>query len=326
MNAGTYTFTAVAIAVSAAAAVTLWWAATHRSGRVRLAYLWFAGTAAFWCLGGITQLIVGVSLNEFSGGLSLADLPPLLALPAVIAGSATLVAAGRAHARDRWRTLGQRVATRPMVPRLADGYVAAAALFVVGWILLFGPDYAVADLAPGSFTADLIQPLAGLVTLGLLLAMSSSAGWRSVPPLAAVLLVTVSAALGVGARIDSGAPGVAQQAVAIVAFAVLGLTPWLGERVEARVADPAGLASGLPGPAAVASTAAAIGAPVVCIWALAGGHGSPVLTVVASAAVLALAARLLALVAGGRLRPGAVLESARRFRELADLTSDAIVL
>src|SRR5579875_1740152 len=142
MSVSTYTLTAVAVAVAAVAALVLWRAASHRSGRVRLAYLWFAGTAVFWCLGGVTQLVVGGSLDEVTGGLGLADLPPLLALPAVLAGTATLVAAGRAHARDRWRTLGQRVATRPMVPRLADGYVTAAALFVVGWILLFGPEYA----------------------------------------------------------------------------------------------------------------------------------------------------------------------------------------
>ena len=257
-----------------------------------------------------------------AAGLTLADLPSLLALIAVVAGVAMLVAVGGGKAGDGWRTLGQRMARRPVIPRLADGFVLAAVLFVIGWIALFGPDYIRSGSGPGAFAVELLHPMAGLVAAALVLPMISDAGAAAVPPFVAVLLVTVSDALGVSARLDGGTPGAAQQALALAAFCVLGLTPWLaaprGGRRGAMAADvPA---------AAVASGAAALAAVAVCVWALARGHGAPALVVVASAAVLALAARMLGAVAGGRRGTRASLEAGRRFRELAHLTSDVVII
>src|SRR5205085_1347727 len=78
-----------------------------------------------------------------------------------------------------------------------------------------------------------------------------------------------------------------QQAVALAAFCVLGLTPWLS---APRAAGRGRAAAGVPA-TAVASGAAAVATAAVCGWALAGGHGAPALVVLASAAVLALAVR-----------------------------------
>jgi diguanylate cyclase (GGDEF)-like protein/PAS domain S-box-containing protein len=322
MSIAAHALAGAGIATSAAAAATLWLAARRRPARVRLAYLWFAAAAAFWCLGIITQQALGAPLSGVAVGLTFADLPPLLALPAAVAGVAALVAAGSARASDGWRTLGQRVATRPVIPRLADGYIAAAALFVVGWITLFGPKYVKSGGGPGSFAVQLIHPLAGLVAVGLLLSMVAEAGRQAVPPVAAVLLVTVSDALGVSARLNGAGPGAAQQIILIAAFCVLSLTPWLAGRQSAG----GGHTANLPGAAAVASIAAALAALVGCGWALAGGHGSPALIVVASVAVLALAARVFGLVVGGKPGPRAALESAQRFHDLAELTSDVVLV
>ena len=151
--------------------------------------------------------------------------------------------------------------------------------------------------------------------------MACDVGRQAVPPFAAVLLVTVSDALGVSARLNGGSPGAAQQALLLVAFGVLGLTPWLARpRASGR-----GQAAGLP---AVAAAAAATGlaALLVCVWALASGHGAPALVLVASAAVLALAARVIGVVIGSRRGSRTPLESGRRFRELAHLTSDAVLV
>ena len=322
MSIAGHALAAAGIAASALAALTLLLAARRRAGRGRLAYLWFSGAAGFWCLGVIAQQALGAPLSGVAAGLTLADLPPLLALIAVVAGVAALVAAGGGKAGDGWRTLGQRMASRPVIPRLADGFVLAAVLFVIGWIALFGPDYIRSGSGPGAFAVQLLHPMAGLVAAALILPMISDAGAAAVPPFVAVLLVTVSDALGVSARLDGGTPGAAQQAVALAAFCVLGLTPWLaaprGGRRGAMAADvPA---------AAVASGAAALAAVAVCVWALARGHGAPALVVVASAAVLALAARMLGAIAGGRRGTRASLESGRRFRELARLTSDVVIV
>src|SRR5947209_7245668 len=193
---------AAGIAASALAMLTLWLAARRRAGRGRLACLWLSGAAGFWCLGLIAQQVPGAPLSGVAVGLTLADLPPLLALVAVVAGVTVLVAAGGGKARDGWRTLGHRMAGRTVISRLADGYVFAAALFVVGWILLLGPDYLRSGSGPGAFAVQLVHPVADLVVAGLLLPMIADAGATAVPPFVAVLLVTVSDALGVSARLD----------------------------------------------------------------------------------------------------------------------------
>ena len=324
MSIAAQALTAAAIAASAAVALILWLAARRRSGRVRLAYLWLAGAAALWCLGVITQQAVGVPLSGVPMGLTLADLPPLLALAAAVTGVMVLVTAGGAGARDGWRTPGHRVARptrRPVIPRLADGYLLAAALFVVGWIALFGPDYTRTGSGPGALAVALLQPLAGLAAVALLLPMISEAGRQAVPPFAAVLLVTVSDALGVGARLDGGPPGAAQQALLLAAFCVLGLTPWLS---RAR----AGRSRAAAPPGAAVTAAAAVGAAAVAVgaWALASGHGTPVLVVVASAAAVTLAARVIGMLGSGRREPRTSLEAGRRFRELAHHTSDAVLV
>src|SRR5215472_4595358 len=268
MSIAAHALAAAGIAASALAAIALWLAARRRAGRVRLAYLWFSGAAGFWCLGVIAQQVLGAPLSGVAVGLTLADLPPLLALIAVVAGVVVLVMAGGAKAGDGWRTLGQRMARRPVIPRLADGFVLAAVLFVLGWITLLGPDYIRSGSGPGAFAVELLHPMADLVAAALVLPMISDAGAAAVPPFIAVLLMAVSDALGVSARLNGGTPGAAQQAVALAAFCVLGLTPWLAAPPAARRGRTA---ADVPA-AAVASGAAALAAVAVCVWALARGH------------------------------------------------------
>jgi diguanylate cyclase (GGDEF)-like protein/PAS domain S-box-containing protein len=311
------------IAASGAAALILWLAARRRAGRARLAYLWLGGAAGFWCLGVIVQQALGAPLSGVAVGLTAGDLPPLLALLAAVAGVAALAAASGAKARDGWRAIGQRITPRSVITRLADGYVLAAVLFVVGWFTLFGPDYIGSGSGPGAFAVELLHPLAGLVAVGLLLPLVANAGRQAVPAFAAVLIVTVSDALGVSARLNGGEPGTAQQAVLVGGFCVLGLTPLLAGTRTGRPGRGA-RAVHLPGSAAVAATAAAAAAVAMCVWALAEGHGAPALVLVASAAVFGLALRVVALVTG---RPApASLEAGRRFRELAHLTTDVVVV
>jgi diguanylate cyclase (GGDEF)-like protein/PAS domain S-box-containing protein len=323
MSVATDALAAADIATSAAAAASLWLAARRRAGRIRLGYLCFADAAALWCLGVTIQLALGAPLRGVAVGLTFADLPPLLALPAAVVGVAALMAGHAARAGDRWRTLGQRAATGPVVPRLVDGYIAAAALFVVGWITMFGPEYVTSGSGPGSFAVELIRPLAGLAAIGLLLPMAADVGWQAVPPLIAVLLVAVSDALGVNARLNGSGPGPAQQAVLIAAFCTLGLTPWLAHR-RAGTAD--GPARGLPATATAAAVVAGAAALVVCGWALRGGHGAPALVVVASVTVLALAARVIVLMSAARAAARPARVPGQRFRELADLTSDVVLV
>src|SRR5580658_172901 len=160
MNSATDAFAIIEIAVSAIATASLWLAARRRSGRVRLACYWFAGAAVLWCLGAIIQEVLGAPSSGQAVDLTFADLPSLAALLAMVAGVAALMAARRARVSDGWRALGQRAVARPVIPRLVDGYIAAGALFLIGWITLFGSEYATSGSGPGAFAVELIHPLA----------------------------------------------------------------------------------------------------------------------------------------------------------------------
>jgi diguanylate cyclase (GGDEF)-like protein/PAS domain S-box-containing protein len=320
MNVGTDALPTVEIAVSAAAGLSLWLDARRRPGRAGAAYFCFAAVALLWCLGVIVQQALGAPLTGVSVGLTFADLPPLLALMAAVAGVAALMAARAARAGAGWRALSHRAAARPVIPQLVDGYIVASALFVVGWITLFGPEYATSGSGPGAFAVELIRPLAGLVVVGLLLPMTVDVGWQAVPPVAAVLLITLSDALGVSAKLNGSAPGAAQQIIAIAAFAVLGLTPWL------TGPQPEGDASSGPPTAATAGAATAGAAALVAAgWDLSGGHGSPAPVIVACVLVVSLAARSVGLAVGSRSAQSGPAPG-QRFRDLADLTSDVVLV
>ena len=78
--------------------------------------------------------------------------------------------------------LAPRLLARGAIARVADGSLLATALFIIGWLALFGSEYAKAGVGAGSFTLDLIRPLADLIALGTLLAFAARAGLRGLAP------------------------------------------------------------------------------------------------------------------------------------------------
>ena len=91
--------------------------------------------------------------------------------------------------------------------RLADGYVLAAALFVIGWVTLFGSIYQESGERAGAFALALAHPLADLAVLGMVLPSAVIAGQPGLAPFLALAAVAVSDALAVGAKIDAASPG-----------------------------------------------------------------------------------------------------------------------
>ena len=81
--------------------------------------------------------------------------------------------------------------------------------------------------------------------LGGLLPLAVAAGRRGVAPLVALLAVTASDTLAVGARVSNGHPGAAAQLLLIAGFCVLGCAPVAG-RLVAR--GPGGCGASSPGP------------------------------------------------------------------------------
>src|SRR6476469_132722 len=143
-----------------AAAVSLWLGARRYDAAVARGYRWLAAGAALYCSGLVVQGILGGTLNP-APGLSFTDLPPLLALAAIAVGIAMLTMAEREVTSSP-----QEGSAGSVLPGLADGYVMAVALLVIGWSTLFSAEFHRSGERPGTFLLALIHPLADLAVLG----------------------------------------------------------------------------------------------------------------------------------------------------------------
>jgi diguanylate cyclase (GGDEF)-like protein/PAS domain S-box-containing protein len=314
-----------------AAAVSLWLGARRQPSAFARGYRWLAGAAALYCAGLIIQQVLGSALSP-GAGLSFADLPPLLAVAAAAVGIVMLTTADKDSTSTSGRpSAGQRndgvgpleSATTPVLPGLADGYVMAVALLVIGWVTLFSAEFHRSAERPGTFLLALIHPLADLAVLGALLPMVTTAWRRVMLPYLALLAMLVGDALAVGQRALGGHPGVAAQLLALVAALLLGAAPWrVAEATWTRRASSA---------AAAATIIAALTAAVATIVVIANGlAGAPAygaaLVVAGGAGVLVLAVRVFMLVNQNGIMLGIWQESSRSLRELASRTSDVVLV
>ncbi|MFY9930003.1 MAG: hypothetical protein WAK82_18555, partial [Streptosporangiaceae bacterium] len=213
-----------------AAALSLWLGARRRDGAAGRAYRWMAGGAVLYGAGLIVGQVSGTA--NPAPGLSFADLPPLLALACVAVGTAMLTTAERAGDSLPGRSAQAAAGSSSpdsadpagsVLPGLADGYVLAVALLVIGWITVFSGEFHRSGERPGTFLLALVHPLADLAVLGALLPMITTAWRRVTLPYLALLAVAVGDALAVGARVSGGHLGVAASLMPVLAAALLGL-------------------------------------------------------------------------------------------------------
>ncbi|MBO0789042.1 MAG: GGDEF domain-containing protein, partial [Actinobacteria bacterium] len=290
--------------------------------------------------------------------LTFADLPALLAPLAAAVGLAALTRTRRPPGRPAAGVAGW----------LADGYLLAAALFLLDWVIVLGPRYAATTAGAGTFALQLIRPLLDLLVLGAMLPLAVAAGRRALPPLLALLAVAGSDSLDVAARAGGRVAGAAALLLLTAAMCLLALAPAAAARwgelpvsarrmprtlpaepatTEPAPAEPATTepattepaitepATTEPGSAEVAETMSAAVAALTAVaagvavtgWGLAGALVSaPVIAVAGGTAAAALAARMLGLARRQRESALGRQESGRRFRELADRTSDVVLI
>src|SRR5215475_14652980 len=338
--------TAAGVLAAAGAAVSLWLGAERYAGPPRRAYRWFAVAAALWGVGVITAHLLAVPAGAAAIPLSFGDLPSLLALPVMAAGFARLAAAGSQEAAAAHPPAGVRAQSN-VLTGLADGYILASALFLIGWVTLFRMVFLRAGAGVPTFAAELVHPLADLILLGACLPLAAAAGRRGAIPYLAVLAITVGDALAVGARTVGLPPQVGALLVQAAGLALLAYAPWAGGTGRAGRAAQAGTqwwerlagspqdagtaaqpSPAVPGAAtAAAAVAAATAALVIIGWALAGERfDRPVVAVVAGTTLLTLALRALGLLRRENSAVWIWHESRQRFRELADRTTDVVLL
>jgi diguanylate cyclase (GGDEF)-like protein len=326
----------LATLASAGAVVALWAGATRYTGPVARGYRWLGGAALFWCAGLIVSQVLSGQLSSTGLPLSLADVAPLLALACAAIGVMVLAEGER------------RSDSGSVLPGLADGYVTAVALLVIGWVLAFGAEFHHLGERPETFLVDLLHPLSDLAVLGALLPALTAAWRRVLVPYVALLALTLADSLGVGARISGGHQGVLEQLAMIAAACLLGLAPWvesiaarfdlLPARIQSAARGADGGAPGLLGgrrspvtssgaATIIAAFAVVIAAFVVIVNGLASAPASGLALVIAGgAAVLVVGVRILMLVRENGVAVRMWREASRSLRELADRTGDMVLI
>jgi diguanylate cyclase (GGDEF)-like protein len=328
--------------VTVGAVVGLFLGARTHVGTVARGYRWLGAAALFWFIGLIITRVLAGPVS--SGPLSLADVAPLLALAAAATG--VMVLAEGAKRSD----------TGSVLPGLADGYVMAVALLVIGWVVAFGAEFHRADGRAATFLQYLLLPLADLAVLGALLPVLTLAWRRVLVPYVGLMALTFADSLGVGAKLSGNHQGILEQLAVIGAALLFGLAPWaesivkrldlgswvgldlaswVGQR-QAKPADgsPASLLGGRRSPVTnagaatiIAAVTVVIAALVVIINGLASAPASGLALVIAGgAAVLVIAIRILMLVRENGVAMRMWREAGNSLRDLADRTGDLVLV
>jgi diguanylate cyclase (GGDEF)-like protein/PAS domain S-box-containing protein len=312
---------AAVLLAAVGAAVSLWRGAARQPWPDLRAYRWFTIAAGLIC----ANVIVGQAVPPPAGAaamLSFTDLPSLLLLPVMAAGLAGLATAARSAMPD---TQSPRRSRRLAAAGayLADGYVLAAALFLIGWVTLFSAAYARSG-AGLSFAREVVHPLVDLLILCAALPLAQAAGRRGVAPYLALVAVAVGDALAVGARIAGTSPGIGAVAAQLVALGLLALTPWA---IGAWAAGTRWLDGAREVTTAAAAAAAAAACVLVIGQAIAAGHLNGLMEILLVSTIAAvLAVRVVSLVWRADAWLRVWQESGRQFRQLAERTSDVVLL
>ncbi len=309
-------------AVLAAAAVC---ALVWRSRQGERAYRWLAAAAGVWGAAFVAQLAaVGATAIQ----LSLTDLLAIAGLAPFAVGMFLLAPPGRPPGG---------------IGRLADGCLMSMGIFGIAWIAWLRPAYGATGVGAGSFAVDLIHPLADLLVLGITLAAALGAGRIAVLPYLALAAFTLGDLAAVQDRAAGAHAGGWPQIAWLAAIGLLGaagLAPWAdrsrrdGGPAAARAdpgfrADPVFLADSGAAPlsTSIGLLAAAIAAVVTLIFAVATWEQSgPAPLIICCGLTLALVVRGVGLLHSATSLSGQAAASGSKFRQLADRTSDVVLL
>ncbi len=209
-----------------------------------------------------------------------------------------------------------------------DAGLLMLAVFSIGWIAILRSAYRASAVGPGLFTVDLIHPAVDLAVLSGTLWLALRVGRRALMPYLALCAATIGDFLAVQARASGMHPGSWPQVAWLVAFCLLGASA-LTEQTEAGA--PAGgtraAAADPPLSTLIALGVAGVASLVTFIFAVVTwGRSGPVPLVTGSLLALALVVRI-----AGLLRQAAAMSvlaerADSQFHELADRTSDAVLL
>jgi diguanylate cyclase (GGDEF)-like protein/PAS domain S-box-containing protein len=333
--------------VAAAGTIAVLLALPGQADHDRAARRWLAVAAALWGGAFIAQGVASGSVVS-GGPLVLAGLLAVAALPALALGAAGLA---RVRQAGGLAGLAQLRFARDRADQIADGCLLAAALFLIGWTTVLAGAYATVSVGPGTFTVHLLGVLADIVILSGVAQLVARAGWRALAPCLALALATIGDCLAVSPRLTGLYPAWTAQLAWLAGICLLAATPLvLASTARPRVGRSGGTGTGAtstvagqqardareatehgtPGQqrlsAYLAIAAAALAVLLTLARALRGDTIEPVVIVAVTAMTLALVARLAGVVRQAAAASALSREASRQFSELADRTSDAVLV
>ncbi len=292
-------------AVFALAAVTL---LVRRARQGDSASRWLAVAAVAWGAAFLAQGAGAGAITPAAIQLTLTDLLALLGLPALAMGLFRL-----AGSASTWRFL--------------DGSLLGLAVFCVGWITILRPAYTAAAVGPGTFSVDLVHPVADLITLGGTLSLAVLAGRRALAPYLALCAATVGDFLAVQARAGGSHPGIPAQLAWLAAICLLGTTGLLARGTAAARATGSATGPDSPLTTLIALGTAGVAALVTLIFAVVTwGHSGTVPLLAGAVLMLALVARIAGLLTDTAAMSVLTEQSGIQFQQLADRTSDVVLV
>jgi diguanylate cyclase (GGDEF)-like protein/PAS domain S-box-containing protein len=285
------------------------------AGRIdRDMWRWFGVAALAWCAGSTVNAVSRFVISRAVVTVSPADLFLLIAPIAITAGFLAPVRLPRSP--------------RPWLRYLADTYVCACALFVVGWVAIFDRLYHSSGEGWGQYLIELRYPVLDAALVCALFPMALVAVRANHRPaaLAYCALLVVSAADVVYAVLrlgDDATHGIPADVVRTAGLLLLAAVPWIarGGRQAEDTRRP------LAGPGLAPAATAAAAAIFVAGHTLTGARGlRPIVPIVAGTAVLVLLARLAELVRENDRLARAAESGEEHFRALAECVNDVVLI
>ncbi|MEU5996044.1 EAL domain-containing protein [Spirillospora sp. NPDC047418] len=295
-------------------------------GLWRASQRWYGIAAASWFAGA-----VGGALSDGPGrsalSLSVPDLFYLFALVALVTG--LIVPIRPPRDAGTWLRYA------------ADTYVCACALFVLGWVALFGALYHGSGESPSEFGLELLYPLIDIVFVcgALPFVLGAAPGhrrlaWMGYGALAAIGVADIVTTF---VRLDGGGPSDdPSDILRLAGLLLLLLVPWTGPAAEPDlpvddippdVAVEAEERGRMIGPGIAPAAVAAAAALFIAGHSLTGRNGlEPGISIAAGSAALVLIARLAGLLRENEALRQAVQTGEEHFRALSESISDAVLI
>ncbi|MEU9023552.1 EAL domain-containing protein [Actinomadura sp. NPDC048394] len=299
----------------------------------RASWRWYGVAAAGWFAGAVGSALDGhVSRSALS--LSVPDLFYLLAAVALVTGLIVPVRLSRDV--GMW------------LRYLADTYVCACAMFVLGWVALFSALYHQSGESASEFLLELLYPLIDVVLVcgALPFALGAARGRRRLAWMGfgALMAFATADVVTTFVRLDGGGPSDdPSDILRLAGLLLLLLVPWTG---PAPAAEPDGPSDDVPadarpaggapepdergrmiGPGLAPAAVAAAASLFVAGHSLTGRNGlEPVVSIVAGSAALVLLARLAGLLRENDRLRRAVEASEEHFRALSESSNDAVLI